>query len=381
MLDAALRIRLISWLRRCRRVPFSGTPNRHCRRASCYTWSALTRQLGTLGSPRWNQAWLLVAGVTVLLLAIASLAQPPEPLVLVQTIALPDVRGRIDHLDIDLEGGRLFVAALGNDTVEVIDLNTGRRITRIEHLREPQGVVYDPDAKRLIVASGADARVDVLDGSTLSPIARVATLQDADNLRYEPARGRLYVGYGSALAVVDALNMEKVADVRLAGHPESFQLESTGSRIFVNIPSARQVAIVDRLKGTVLATWNLGEMGANFPIMLDEVNHRLLVVTRRPAALLAYDTETGKRVGGVPVCGDADDLFFDSGRKRAYVICGEGAVAVVQQVNPDHYEVIGQVDTAPGARTGLLVPARRTLYVAVPAQLSAPAEIRVYKVN
>lgn len=339
------------------------------------------RNLGTLGSPRRNLLRLLVVGVTVLLLAIASLAQSPEPLALVQTIALPDVRGRIDHLDIDLEGGRLFVAALGNDTVEVIDLNTGRRITRIEHLPEPQGVVYDPDAKRLIVASGEGARVDVFDGGTLSPIARVATLQDADNLRYEPARGRLYVGYGSALAVVDALNMEKVTEVRLAGHPESFQLESTGSRIFVNVPSAQQVAVVDRLKGTVLTTWNLGEMGANFPMTLDEVNHRLLVATRRPAALLAYNTETGKRVGGVPGCGDADDLFFDSGRKRVYVICGEGVVAVVQQVNPDHYEAIGQVRTAPGARTGLFVPALRTLYVAVPAQLSARAEIRVYKVN
>jgi hypothetical protein len=326
-------------------------------------------------------ARLLLALAMAWLPAVPPLAQSSEPLVLVRTITLPDVRGRIDHLEIDLDGGRLFVAALGNDTVEVIDLHAWRRSARIGPLLEPQGVAYAPGTMRLFVASGEGARVDVFAGGTLSPVAHVDGLKDADNIRYDPASARLYAGYGNALAVLETLPLQKVGEVELSGHPESFQLERAGSRIFVNVPSAHEIAVVDRQKGTLIASWSLGDMGANFPMALDEVNHRLLVATRRPAALLAYDTESGKRVGGVPGCGDADDLFFDSIRKRVYAICGEGVVAVVQQVNPDHYETIGQVRTAPGARTGLFVSAQRTLYVAVPARRSASAEIRVYSVN
>jgi DNA-binding beta-propeller fold protein YncE len=339
------------------------------------------KKCGMLGRPGGTQTRVLIAGVTVLLHAVPVLAQLREPLELVQTIALPDVRGRIDHLDIDLEGGRLFVAALGNNTVDVVDLRTGRRSARIERLQEPQGVAYVPDAKRLFVANGESGRVDVFAGNALAPVGHVDALADADNVRYESASGRLYVGYGSALAVLEAPTIQLVSRIKLSGHPESFQLESTGSRIFVNIPNAQQIAVVDRKQGNVVATWELGEMRANFPMALDEVKHRLFVATRRPAALLVYDTESGKRIANVPIGGDADDLFFDGERRQVYAVCGEGVITVVQQHDADRYVAIGQVPTAPGARTGLFVATQRTLYVAVPAQQSRHAEIRVYKVK
>ncbi len=337
-------------------------------------------EAGIPGRPTRALAYLLAGGIA-LLQATPVAAQPSALLQLVQTIALPDVRGRIDHLDIDLDGGRLFVAALGNSSVEVIDLRAGRRSARLEHLREPQGVAYVPEAKRLFVASGGSGRVDVFAGDTLSPVGHVDALEDADNIRYEPASGRIYVGYGSALAVLEAPTMQLVSRIKLAGHPESFQLDSTGSRIFVNVPNAQQIAVVDRKQGNVVATWNLDEMRANFPMALDEVKHRLFLATRRPAALLVYDIETGKRIASVPIGGDADDLFFDRERKQVYAICGEGVIDVVQQQDADHYEVSGQVRTARGARTGLFVATQSLLYVAVPAQRSAPAEIRVYKVK
>jgi YVTN family beta-propeller protein len=236
----------------------------------------------------WRAAIAAFAGAAGLTLSAAqSNAQQGEPLTLVQAIALPDVRGRIDHLDIDLDGGRLFVAALGNDTVEVIDLRTGRRTARIEHLHEPQGVAYVPDAGRLFVANGEGGRVDIFAGAELSPIAHIDSLPDADNVRYDPANGRVYVGYGNgALAVLDASTLRKTADIKLAGHPESFQLDSKGSHLYANVPSARQIAVVDAQKGTVQGIWDLAERRGNFPMALDEVNHRVFVVTRRPAALL-----------------------------------------------------------------------------------------------
>ena len=183
-------------------------------------------------------------------------------------------------------------------------------------MREPQGVAYVPEVRRLFVASGESGRVDVFAGNALAAVGHIDALEDADNVRYDPASGRVYVGYGSALAVLEAPTMQLVSRIKLSGHPESFQLESTGSRIFINVPKAEQIAVVDRKLGNVVGSWDLGEMRANFPMALDEAKHRLFVATRRPAALLIYDTETGKRVSSLPIGDDADDLFFDGERKQ-----------------------------------------------------------------
>ena len=314
------------------------------------------------------------------LLPVPAFSQSP-PIALTQTIPLPGVRGRIDHLDIDSDGARLFVAALGNDSVEVIDLRTGTRSARLEHLREPQGVAYLPDAKRLLIAEGGNGRVDVLSGHALASAVRIDGLEDADNVRYDLATRKAYVGYGSALAVIDPATAKVARRVMLRGHPESFQLEATGARIFVNVPSAAQIVVVNRNAASVLTAWSLGEMRANYPMAFDEREHRLFVGTRRPAALLVYDTETGKRVAWVSIGGDVDDLFFDSDRKRVYAICGQGTIDVMQQIDSDHYRRIDEVPTAPGARTGLLAAARRAIYVAVPARGASVAEIRVYAVR
>ena len=324
---------------------------------------------------------VVIAVGSVFFEAMPALAQPADLLQLTRTIVLPDVRGRIDHLSVDLDSGRLFVAALGNNTVEVVDLRARRRSARLEHLRAPQGVAYVPDAKRLFVASGGSGTVHVFAGDTLAPLGDIKALDDADNVRYEPVSGRVYVGYGSALAVLSARTMQLESRIKLAGHPESFQLDGNGSRIFVNVPNAQQIAVVDRARGSVVSTWDVGETRANFPMALDEVSHRLFVGTRGPAALLVFDTESGRRIASVPIGGDADDLFFDGARKRIYAICGEGLITVIQQQDADRYVGIGKVTTAPGARTGLFVPIERTLYVAVPAQPSARAEIRAYTVE
>jgi DNA-binding beta-propeller fold protein YncE len=307
----------------------------------------------------------------------SALAQAPS-LELVQTIPLPDVHGRIDHLDIDLEGERLFVAALANDSVEVIDLRSGQRRARLKEQQEPQGVAYLPQSKQLLVANGRGGRVDLFDGADLTPVGHIDRLDDADNVRYDAKRGLAYVGYGSALAVIDPAHANLVSRIQLPGHPESFQLETAGSRIYVNVPTAGKIAVVDRRNAAVLTTWSLGEMRANFPMALDERQHRLFVATRRPAALLVFDTGTGKLITKLSIDGDADDLFFDVERKRIYTICGEGSVDVVRQRDAEHYDIVDKVATAAGARTGLFSAPRKTLYVAIPARGSVAGEIRVY---
>ena len=303
----------------------------------------------------------------------------------VQSIQLPGVEGRIDHMAVDLEKGRLFVAALGNSTLEVIDLRAGKRLDAIEGLEEPQDVAYVPGSNRLLVSNGGAGSLDIYDAQSLRLSNKVELEEDPDNIRYDPTTGRAYVGYGkgngSALGIIDTEKGTKVADVELSGHPESFQLERKGERIFVNVPTAGHVAVVDREKGAVVETWPIREAKDNFPMALDETNHRLFVGTRNPAKLLVIDTETCKTVSSLDSSGDADDIFYDAKAKRIYVSGGEGAISIFEQADPDSYRPIGKVDTAEGARTSLFVAESDTLYLAVPHRGSQQAEVRAFKVE
>lgn len=326
-----------------------------------------------------------VAASAALLLAsqLFLVARPvaAQSLVLDQRIELPSVEGRIDHMDVDADGGRLFVAALGAGSLEVVDLRAGKRMARIAPLREPQGVTYVPAMRRLFVAEGAGARVGAYADGKAPIVASAGDLDDADNLRFDPAANQLVVGYARALAFLDPNTLRLVRRIELAGHPEAFELEHTGGRIFVNVPSAGHVAVVDRSSGKVSATWNLVGASRNFAMALDEPNHRLFVATRQPAQMLVYDTGTGKRTVAIPICGDADDLFFDGQRRQLYAVCGEGVVDVIRQRDPDHYEIAQHIPTSSGARTGLFVPGRATLFVAAPSRGGSSAEIRAYKVQ
>jgi DNA-binding beta-propeller fold protein YncE len=295
------------------------------------------------------------------------------------TIDLPSVKGRIDHFGVDARRHRLFVAALGNDTVEVVDVQAGRRERSLTGFGEPQGILYVPGVDRVFVASGSADRVDILDGNSLARIKSIPDLGDADNVRYDAAANKVWVGYGKgALRALDPASGDTAADIRLPGHPESFQLETRGARIFVNVPAAGQVAVVDRAKGAVVGRWDVPAR-ANFPMALDEAGKRLFVGARQPAVLVVYDTGSGKVVARVPIGDDTDDLFFDAARKRVYVVCGGGRVDVFRQDDADHYALEGSVRTAPRARTGLFVPDEATLYVAAPASAGAPAKLLAYR--
>lgn len=315
-------------------------------------------------------------------LAFTALACAQEPLRQVQTIPLPDVSGRIDHMAADTKGQRLFVAALGNNTVEVLDLAAGKRVQTIRGFQEPQGIAYVPGIDRVFIAGGGDGTLKALDGKSYKIVQTLSFSDDADNVRYDSSTKMImiYVGYGKgALGIADAAKGDKAGDIRLDGHPESFQLEKSGGRIFVNVPTARQIAVIDRGKKAVLAKWPVTQAAANYPMALDEPNRRLFVGCRKPASLLVYDTNSGKLVTSVPIVGDTDDLFYDAQRKRIYVSGGEGAITVLAQRDADRYEQLAKIPTAAGARTCLFVPEIDRLYLAVPRRANQQCEIRVYQ--
>ncbi|MEJ2010005.1 MAG: YncE family protein [Acidobacteriota bacterium] len=309
-------------------------------------------------------------------------AQSKRPMSLVQTIPLPGVRGRIDHLSIDLKGHRLFVSALGNDTVEVIDLASGKDIHSITGMREPQGVLYVPESGMLFVANGGDGTCRVLDGHTYKLLSTVHYPSDADDIRYDSAAGLVYVAYGTGgLGVLSAATGKELGTIKLSGHPEAFEVENRGARIYVNIPDEQEIAVADWNRRSVILRWPMKTCHDNFPMAFDSVHQRLFVGCRRPPELLVLDSRSGKIVSRLKVAGDTDDLYYDAANKRIYVSGGQGVISVVDQIDADHYRLAATIPTASGARTSLFVPELKRFYLAGPRRGPRSAAMQVYKVN
>jgi hypothetical protein len=322
---------------------------------------------------------LILAGLLSAGLARPATAGPAQPLVLEQKIPLREVRGRIDHLAIDLARGRLFVAELGNNSLGVVDLAAGKVLRRIGDLDEPQGVAYDPATDTVFVANGGDGSVHRFEGADLVPLEPIRLGADADNVRLDRKAGRVVVGYGDgALVFVDTASGKPTTEIRLPGHPESFQLEHGGPRIFVNVPDADQITVVDRSTDKQVASWGLADAQANFPMALDEADARLVVGYREPALLAVFDTHSGTPVARLSACGDTDDVFIDAKRQRVYLSCGAGFLGVIQQ-HGDAYEELARIPTIQGARTALFVPERDRLYLAVRASGNEGAAVWVFR--
>jgi DNA-binding beta-propeller fold protein YncE len=322
-----------------------------------------------------------IALLLCLLNAVSAVGQNAGSLHLGKEIPLPGVEGRIDHFSADEAGQRVFLAALENSSVEVIDTRQGQRIAEIKGLKEPQGVYYDEKTSQLYVATGGDGKLRVYDGKSLALQATLEFGDDADNVRFDRKANETWVGYGSGgIGIVDSTG-QKVGSVSLGSHPESFQFDESSDRVYVNVPKELGVAVVDRKKRAVITKWGLGASFANYPMALDDANKRLFVGCRLPARLVILDTSSGKVIATLPIVGDTDDVFYDASKRSIYVIGGGGALDVLRQRDPDNYERVGRITTASGARTGLFVASSHRLYIAVPHRGSQAAKVLVYTIN
>lgn len=301
----------------------------------------------------------------------------PAPLVVEATIPLPDVAGRIDHLALDTGRHRLFVAALGNGSVEVVDLAREKVSGRIGGLSEPQGLAMSPALDQVAVATGGDGALRFYSADTLALLEMIKLGDDADNARLDSATGHLVVGYGAgALALIDPATRKVLRTIALPAHPEGFQL--SGSQAYVNLPGKGKIAVADLNAGRVIATWPTGGRQMNFPLAVDRTTGDIAVVYRLPSRLVTYDAKTGAERQALPTCGDADDLFFDARRARAYVVCGSGQVDVFAR-RQGRLAPLARIRTSPGARTGFFSPDPDRLYVAMRAVGGRPAGILVLR--
>jgi hypothetical protein len=319
--------------------------------------------------------------VVIGILQAQNAAAPAPPLKLERVIPLPGVEGRIDHLAFDFNGNRVFIAALGNGTVEVVDLARGARTGEIKGLKEPQGLLYLPQSSALYVASGGDGTVRSYNGKTFAPIGSLAVGDDADNLRWDNETGSVMVGYGDGAIAFLPLNLKgkPIAEVALPAHPESFQVSRDGSHVFVNLPHDQSIASFKIGTAKIESKWTHLGAQSNFPMTIDRSHGRFFVACRAPAQLLELQEDSisvGSRINTV---GDADDLFWEESHNRVFVIGGEGFVDVVDAPSNGQMKSIAHIPTAAGARTGLLAGGK--LLVAAPHRGTEPARLFVFHVE
>ena len=333
---------------------------------------------------------LLALPIMGLLLApvLSIHGQDKSPLKFLQKIPMPNVKGRLDHLGVDLKGMRLFVAALGEDqnTVEVIDIKSGKWVASIPGQSKPQGLFYSPDFKKLFVADGTDGTCKIFTGDTFKLIDSLPIGTDADHVGYDPANKYLYVGFGNAksggLAIIDTRNDKHIADIKTEARSGGIKIEKTRQQTFVTLTGATHLGVVDLKKREQVAAWLTG-VTSNVALALDEKHHRLFDGVRDPATLIVLDTETGKESSRLEGVAGIDDLWYDSAHHRVYSSGGRGFdvgyVYTYQQKDADHYELIGKVPTAPGAGTSFWSVELDRLFVAAPANDKDEAAILVFE--
>jgi DNA-binding beta-propeller fold protein YncE len=335
----------------------------------------------TRASSRPPTQWVLGLLTSLALVGIAQSAPAdPASLELVQTIPLKGAAGRLDHLALDAKGGRLFIANLSNNSLDVVDLKSGKLVKQIPDQQKIQGVAYVPEVDRIFVGNGKDGVCNVFDGKNYE-LARSIKLEDADNVRYDPRTKQVFVTHAeNALSAIDPKKLEVKATIKLSGAPEAFQLDPTQPRLYVNIPKPSQVAVVDTEKNEVVAKFPLTLAEANYPLAFDAKGGRLFVGCRKKPMVVVLDAKTGKEVASVEIPADIDDLFFDAKRERLYASCGAGFLAVLQRKGADRYEVVERIDTGKLARTCLFDPESGRLYVPVPRQEGKDSlELRVFQ--
>jgi DNA-binding beta-propeller fold protein YncE len=328
-------------------------------------------------------ATVLATYLAAFLLALNGKAQSNAPLKLVQTIPMPEVHGRMDHMSVDAEGKRLFVPANDDkqNTVEVIDLKAGKWISSIPGQSRPQGTFYSSDFNTLFVTNGTDGTCKIFRGDTFKLIDSLPLGTDANQVGYDPDSKYLYAGLGDrnsgALAIIDTTSNKKAGEIKTDARPGGITFEKAGPRIFVNLNGATKLGVLDRKKREQIATWPVAGAENYGPLALDESHHRLFLGSRKPPLLIVFDTESGKQITQFDSVPSIDGVWYDAKRKRVYAT-GNGFIAVYDQKSADDYAPMVKIATETDSQPSLWVPQFDRMFISVTRAGNRGAEILVY---
>jgi DNA-binding beta-propeller fold protein YncE len=335
--------------------------------------------------------------IATLAFSAALLAQAPHdaPLRLETSIPMPGVKGDFDHFGADIKGNRLFLAAEEHKTVEVFDLKTGKHLHSVPGFDAPHQIVYVPQNNTILVTDsgeegGKEGYVRVISGESYKITNSIKVLPAADSAGYDPETHLMYADTGGTeakmdytlISVIDTTAAKGVKEIKVdSGRVEAIRFEHDGARMFANLRTRGQVGVFDKKDHRLLEKWDIKSAKENVPMALDETDHRLFVVCRKPAKLVVIDTQTGQEVASLPSVDRADDMAYNPKTKQIYVSGGDGFIGVYSQKDPDHYEEIAKVPSGPAAKISIFVPELNRLYVAASAKGADSAKLLIYKVE
>jgi DNA-binding beta-propeller fold protein YncE len=335
--------------------------------------------------------------IAMLAFSATLLAQPQKnpPLRLEASIPMPGVKGDFDHFGADVKGGRLFLAAEEHKTVEVFDLKTGKHLQSVPGFDAPHQIVYVPQNNTILVTDGGvedgkEGYIRVISGQSYKIVSSIKVLAAADSAGYDPETHLMYADTGGTeakmdytmISVIDTPSAKVVKDIKVdSGRVEAIRFEHHGTRMFANLRTKSQVGVFDKKDHKLLATWDIKDAKENVSMALDEADHRLFVVCRKPAKLIVFDTESGNEVASLPSVDRGDDMAYNSKTKQIYVSGGDGFIGVYAQKDPDHYEEVAKVPSGPAAKISIFIPELNRLYVAASAKGANSAKLLIYQIN
>jgi len=298
-----------------------------------------------------------------------------------KTIPLTGIKGRIDHMDVNLKEQIVYVAALGNNSLEIVDINRKNVLHSIKGLDEPQGVAYIPQQQEIFVANGGNGDCYFYNSKSFEKTGTIHLSSDADDVRYDSTDKKIYVGYGDGgIAVIEAESHQQIANIKLPAHPEGFQLDKQRNKLFVNIPDAKQIAVIDLKQYKIINIWSTGELRANFPIALDTIHHHIFIGYRHPAKLVMMNEGTGLIISSADMVSDVDDVYIDETTETIFASGGGGIICIYQWQNLILKQV-AYISTSSGARTSLLIPGLKIFVLAARADQNNKAALQVYRTD
>lgn len=331
---------------------------------------------------------MIINKTTLLLLALLTTTQFSHPvfsqkkvpgLTLIKTIPLTGVHGKFDHMALDNKNQKLFLAAKENNTVEVIDLANGKMIHTIKNVSAPQGLLFLPEQNMILICGGGDGTLKGFDASTYKQKFALSLGEEADNIRYSALNHKIYVAFGDgAIAIIDDKTFKKVSEISFTTHPEAFSLDSSGKKIWVNLPGKGIIKVVNLDTKKDIATWKTDNHTDNYAMTVIEAYHEIIVASRTNPGITILNSQTGSVLQSFNCDSDPDAMFYDKKSDKVFISCGGGSVFILSSIRTGTVQQPFVIQTRKGARTCLWSQEVNTLLVALPEIDGKVAEIRLY---
>ena len=286
-----------------------------------------------------------------------------EPLTVQDPVIVPDSKGGFDYLQVDAPARRLLANHTGNNTLDVLDLDSGKLLKHIP-TGKAQGVAVVADAGKYYVSVSREKIVAIIDSKTLMKTGEIKLDGPSDALVYDPKNHCLYVGHDDEtdLWVIDTRTDKIVASIKIGAGPEYVIYDPESDRVFQNIKSNDTLLVIDPASNTIKETWPTAPAKNPHSLAYSRYTKRLYCGgTNGKLAIL--DSQTGKVVGTADIAKGVDQGVFDPDKKRIYCACGSGFVSVLEET-ADGVKSLGNIKTAPGAKTIALDPKTHALWVA-----------------